>query len=80
MDRDEQGRRQRQGHAMEHIEAQQRCLADKRPPKSKNRASLPGVINSTPPTVRNRAPGPSYPITGVARAMLLPTVMAQIAS
>jgi len=32
------------------------------------------------PTVSKVAPGPSYPRNGVARAMLLPTVMAQMAS
>jgi len=42
--------------------------------------SDPSVIMSIPPIVRSCWPGPSYPNSGVALAMLEPTVIAQMAS
>ena len=79
MHSDQQGRGQRNGDAVQHVEAQQGIAADESAARSKKRASEPEWINATSP-LQERRPGPSLPRNGVARAMLLPTVMAQMAS
>ena len=72
---------ERQADAVQHVEPQQRALADERPAEQRE----PRIVVRRESAARRRAaaaprPGPSCPRNGVARAMFEPTVMAQIAS
>ena len=80
VDHDQERRRQRDRHAVQHVEPVKVISPTLRPPSRANFASDPEVIRLTPFSFKSEAPGPSTPTPGVARAMFEPTVMAQIAS
>ena len=80
VDRDQQRHGKRNGDAMQHVKAQERRFADEAAAQQQEARIAARVDELHAADRQNLAPGPSYPMNGVARAMLLPTVMAQIAS
>ena len=81
VDRHQHGDAERQADAVQHVEPQQRALADERAAEQRE-PRIVGRVNQRHVAQRAAAaaPGPSWPRNGVARAMFEPTVIAQIAS
>ena len=71
---------QRDADAVQDVEAQQRALADEASAEQREPRVGPGVDHLHVPQGQQLRTWPFMPESGVARAMLEPTVMAQMAS
>ena len=80
MNRHQEAGGQRNHHAVQHVEAQQRRGADGPAAYEREAGVVTRVDQRTSPSFTRPDMGPSFPAPGVARAMFEPTVIAQIAS